>query len=76
LYALSEIDALMSKVYFNCFLIILLFRYGRFRPWHCPLARKYDGWQITWWHYAQEAVLSDVRKKLKKTSWKYFGDRL
>ncbi|CAJ2666738.1 unnamed protein product [Trifolium pratense] len=51
-------------------------RYGRFRPWHCPLPQKYEGWQITWWHYAQEAVLSDVRKKLKKTSWKYFGDRL
>ncbi|XP_058779187.1 uncharacterized protein LOC131653133 isoform X2 [Vicia villosa] len=51
-------------------------KYGRFRPWHCPLPTKNKGWQITWWHYAQEAVLSDVRKKLKKTSWKYFGDRL
>lgn len=51
-------------------------KYGRFRPWHCPLPRKCEGWQIFWWHYAQESVLSDVRKKLKKTSWRYLGDRL
>ncbi|KAF1899682.1 hypothetical protein Lal_00019812 [Lupinus albus] len=51
-------------------------KYGRFRPWHCPLPRKFEGWQILWWHYAQESVLSDVRKKLKKTSWRYLGVRL
>ncbi|CAJ1938488.1 unnamed protein product [Sphenostylis stenocarpa] len=32
--------------------------------------------EIFWWHYAQQSVLSDVRRKLKKTSWRYFGDRL
>ncbi|KAK8472891.1 hypothetical protein PHAVU_002G234304 [Phaseolus vulgaris] len=51
-------------------------KYGRFRPWHCLLPRKCEGWQIFWWHYAQQSVLSDVRRKLKKTSWRYFGDRL
>ncbi|KAG4977288.1 hypothetical protein JHK84_036989 [Glycine max] len=51
-------------------------KYGRFRPWHCLLPRKCEGWQIFWWHYAQESVLSDVRRKLKKTSWRYLGDRL
>ncbi|XP_061363844.1 uncharacterized protein LOC133307357 isoform X2 [Gastrolobium bilobum] len=51
-------------------------KYGCFRPWHCPTSRKFDRWQIFWWHYAQESVLSDVRKKLKKTSWRYLGDRL
>ncbi|TKY59210.1 putative vacuolar protein sorting-associated protein 13A [Spatholobus suberectus] len=51
-------------------------KYGRFRPWNCLLPRKCEGWQIYWWHYAQESVLSDVRKKLKKTSWRYLGDRL
>lgn len=50
-------------------------KYGRFRPWHCLLPRKCEGWQIFWWHYAQESVLSDVRRKLKKTSWRYLGDR-
>ncbi|KAL9329387.1 hypothetical protein ACSQ67_004390 [Phaseolus vulgaris] len=51
-------------------------KYGRFRPWHCLLPRKCEGWQIFWWHYAQQSVLSDVRRKLKKTSWRYFGDGL
>ncbi|XP_027357140.1 uncharacterized protein LOC113866515 [Abrus precatorius] len=51
-------------------------KYGRFRPWHCLLPRKCEGWQIIWWHYAQESVLSDVRRKLKKTSWRFLGDRL
>lgn len=51
-------------------------KYGRFRPWHCPLPRKFEGWQILWWHYAQESVLLDVRKKLKRTSWRYLGERL
>ncbi|KAK7315042.1 hypothetical protein VNO77_33574 [Canavalia gladiata] len=51
-------------------------KFGRFRPWHCLLPRKCEGWQIIWWHYAQESVLSDVRRKLKKTSWRYLGDRL
>ncbi|KAF3943895.1 hypothetical protein CMV_029587, partial [Castanea mollissima] len=51
-------------------------RYGRYRPWCSPLSRKLHGWQILWWHYAQESVLSDVRNKLKKTSWRYLGQRL
>lgn len=51
-------------------------RYGRYRPWNSPLAKKLKGWQYVWWHYAQESVLSDVHKKLKKTSWRYLGQRL
>lgn len=51
-------------------------KYGRFRPWHCPLLAKCEGWQILWWRYAKDSILSDIRKKLKKTSWKYFGYRL
>ncbi|XP_017978357.1 PREDICTED: putative vacuolar protein sorting-associated protein 13B isoform X6 [Theobroma cacao] len=51
-------------------------KYGRYRPWYCPLSRKEDGWQKLWWHYAQESILSDVREKLKKTSWRYLGQRL
>ncbi|KAK8498349.1 hypothetical protein V6N12_032902 [Hibiscus sabdariffa] len=51
-------------------------KYGRYRPWSCPLSRKEDGWQRLWWRYAQDSILSDVREKLKKTSWRYFGQRL
>ncbi|XP_050228405.1 uncharacterized protein LOC126677693 isoform X2 [Mercurialis annua] len=51
-------------------------RYGCYRPWGHSLSRKHNNWQITWWRYAQESVLSDVRKKLKKTSWRYLGERL
>ncbi|KAG4203337.1 hypothetical protein ERO13_A05G394600v2 [Gossypium hirsutum] len=51
-------------------------KYGRYRPWSSPLSRKEDGWQRLWWHYAQESILSDVREKLKKTSWRYLGQRL
>ncbi|XP_031475875.1 uncharacterized protein LOC116247732 isoform X3 [Nymphaea colorata] len=51
-------------------------KYGRYRPWHNPLLKKLSGWQITWWHYAQNAVLSDVRKKLRKNSWHTFGQRI
>ncbi|KAL3830664.1 hypothetical protein ACJIZ3_019466 [Penstemon smallii] len=51
-------------------------KYGRYRPWRSPLGEKLDGWQIAWWHYAQKSVLSDVQRRLKKTSWKYFGERL
>ncbi|KAF2317618.1 hypothetical protein GH714_025698 [Hevea brasiliensis] len=51
-------------------------KYGRYRPWGHSLARKHSGWQVLWWHYAQESILSDVRRKLKKTSWRYLGQRL
>ncbi|XP_050382411.1 uncharacterized protein LOC126799284 isoform X2 [Argentina anserina] len=51
-------------------------KYGRYRPWSSPLSRKVKGWKMLWWHYAQESVLSDVRKRLKKTSWRHFGQRL
>ncbi|XP_052202477.1 uncharacterized protein LOC127808127 isoform X2 [Diospyros lotus] len=50
-------------------------KYGRFRPWNNPLSIE-KGWQTRWWQYAQQSILSDVRKKLKKTSWKYLGERL
>ncbi|KAH6771059.1 hypothetical protein C2S52_015862 [Perilla frutescens var. hirtella] len=50
--------------------------YGRYRPWWSPLGEKLTGWQKAWWHYAQESVLSDVRRRLRRTSWKYFGERL
>ncbi|CDP16882.1 unnamed protein product [Coffea canephora] len=51
-------------------------KYGRYRPWWSPLGEKHKGWQIAWWHYAQESVLSDVRKQLRRTSWKYLGERM
>lgn len=47
-----------------------VFRYGRYRPWGIPISKRPLGWQIQWWHYAQNSVLSDVRKRMKKTSWK------
>ncbi|XP_057965676.1 uncharacterized protein LOC131156193 isoform X2 [Malania oleifera] len=50
-------------------------KYGRYRP-SCSPSSGIRGWQILWWHYAQESVLSDVRKKLKRTSWRYCGQRL
>ncbi|KAL7589773.1 hypothetical protein Lser_V15G35826 [Lactuca serriola] len=51
-------------------------KYGRYRPWGIPISDRPLGWQIQWWHYAQNSVLSDVRKRMKKTSWKYLGERL
>lgn len=51
-------------------------KYGRYRPWGIPISERPLGWQIQWWHYAQHSVLSDVRKRMKKTSWKYLGERL
>ncbi|XP_058197048.1 uncharacterized protein LOC131313017 isoform X3 [Rhododendron vialii] len=51
-------------------------KYGRYRPWNYPLSSKCQGWQTAWWHYAQQSILSDVRKSLKRTSWKYLGERL
>ncbi|XP_073129939.1 intermembrane lipid transfer protein VPS13 isoform X2 [Henckelia pumila] len=51
-------------------------KYGRYRPWWFPLEKRLEGWQRAWWWYSQESVLSDIRKKLRKTSWKYFGERL
>ncbi|KAK3033801.1 hypothetical protein RJ639_034372 [Escallonia herrerae] len=50
--------------------------YGRYRPPWSPLSKRLKGWQTMWWHYAQHSVLSDVRKSLRKTSWKYLGERL
>ncbi|KAL7090722.1 hypothetical protein ACP275_12G059000 [Erythranthe tilingii] len=51
-------------------------KYGRYRPWWSPIGKRLKGWQKLWWHYAQKSVLSDVRKSLRKTSWKYLGERL
>ncbi|CAK9158557.1 unnamed protein product, partial [Ilex paraguariensis] len=50
--------------------------YGRYRPWWSPLSKKQKGWQTAWWRYAQQCILSDVHKRLKKTSWTYLGERL
>ncbi|KAK1305597.1 hypothetical protein QJS10_CPA10g00685 [Acorus calamus] len=51
-------------------------RYGRYRPCRSTLTMKLDGWQKRWWRYAQESVLADVRRKLKRTSWSYLGQRM
>ncbi|XP_068635600.1 intermembrane lipid transfer protein VPS13 isoform X2 [Aristolochia californica] len=51
-------------------------KYARYRPWKHPLSSKVRGWERIWWHYAQESVLSDVRRKLWKTSWSKFGQRI
>ncbi|CAA7410692.1 unnamed protein product [Spirodela intermedia] len=50
--------------------------YGRYRPDHTSLSWKVDGWQILWWHYAQQSVLADVRRRLRKTSWSSLGRRM
>ncbi|MFS8005994.1 putative vacuolar protein sorting-associated protein [Helianthus anomalus] len=71
-------DQLQQILYLYDYLCICRLRekYGRFRPWESPLSERPTGWQIKWWHYAQHSVLSDVRKRLKKTSWKYLGERV
>ncbi|XP_021760935.1 LOW QUALITY PROTEIN: uncharacterized protein LOC110725772 [Chenopodium quinoa] len=51
-------------------------KYGRYRPWDCPLSKKVKGWQKVWWRYAKESVIFDVRKRRKKTSWWYLGQKL
>lgn len=52
-------------------------KYGRFRPWtRSLLDRTGVGWQRMWWQYAINAVLADVRRKLRHTSWVYFGSRM
>uniref|UniRef100_A0A7N0U003 Vacuolar protein sorting-associated protein 13 VPS13 adaptor binding domain-containing protein n=1 Tax=Kalanchoe fedtschenkoi TaxID=63787 RepID=A0A7N0U003_KALFE len=51
-------------------------KYGRYRPWSCPISRKFKGWQMAWWKYAIVSILSDVRKKFKKTSWRYAAKRM
>ncbi|KAF6145936.1 hypothetical protein GIB67_007955, partial [Kingdonia uniflora] len=51
-------------------------KYGRYRPWCNLMSRKLGGWQRMWWHYAQESVLSDVRRQLRKSSWRYLGWRI
>ncbi|PIA43479.1 hypothetical protein AQUCO_01900106v1 [Aquilegia coerulea] len=51
-------------------------KYGRFRPCASTLCMKSKGWQKKWWQYAQKSVLSDIRKRLKKTSWSSLGSRI
>ncbi|KAF5205729.1 putative vacuolar protein sorting-associated protein, partial [Thalictrum thalictroides] len=51
-------------------------KYGRFRPCASTLCMKSEGWQKKWWQYAQKSVLSDIRKRLKKTSWSSLGSRI
>ncbi|EFJ34124.1 hypothetical protein SELMODRAFT_439148 [Selaginella moellendorffii] len=53
-------------------------RYGRFRP-HVGLSteeRSSCHWQHLWWKYAINAVLADVRKRLRRSSWRYLAWRL
>lgn len=53
-------------------------KYGRFRPavGQHGFNRKEDGWKKVWWHYAVKAVLVDVCKNLRRTSWSYLGWRM
>ncbi|XP_048591068.1 uncharacterized protein LOC106348493 isoform X1 [Brassica napus] len=51
-------------------------RYGRYRPCSSSLSRKPPGWQRLWWRYAQKSIISEVRKKLWKTSWRFLGQRM
>uniref|UniRef100_A0A0Q3SS11 Uncharacterized protein n=1 Tax=Setaria italica TaxID=4555 RepID=A0A0Q3SS11_SETIT len=51
-------------------------KYGRYRPSQSSLSKRHKGWQRRWWQYAQNSVLADVRRRLKKTSWRYFKQRL
>ncbi|OEL27452.1 putative vacuolar protein sorting-associated protein 13A [Dichanthelium oligosanthes] len=51
-------------------------KYGRYRPSQISLSKRGKGWQRMWWHYAQNSVLADVRRRLKKTSWRYLRERL
>ncbi|KAL6659540.1 hypothetical protein ACP70R_003580 [Stipagrostis hirtigluma subsp. patula] len=51
-------------------------KYGRYRPSQSSLSKRRKGWQRMWWQYAQRSVLADVRKRLRKTSWSYLGQRL
>nr|XP_043636090.1 uncharacterized protein LOC122607220 [Erigeron canadensis] len=71
-------DQLQQILYLYDYLCICRLRekYGRYRPWGSPLSMRPVGWQIQWWHFAQQSVISDVRKRLKRTSWKYLGERI
>ncbi|XP_020114833.1 putative vacuolar protein sorting-associated protein 13A [Ananas comosus] len=51
-------------------------KYGRYRPSQSSLSKKVEGWQILWWHYAQQAILADVRQRLRRISWSNLGQRL
>ncbi|GLT57665.1 hypothetical protein SLA2020_306220 [Shorea laevis] len=81
---LNSLVMALSEVHLRQILILLDYlstsqlreRYGRYRPLSSPLSRKEDGWQRLWWCYAQESIISDVHKKLKKSSWRYLGQRL
>ncbi|AQK78313.1 pleckstrin homology (PH) domain-containing protein, partial [Zea mays] len=51
-------------------------KYGRYRPSQSSLSKRCKGWYRMWWQYAQNSVLADVRRRLKKTSWRYLKQRL
>ncbi|PNT66537.1 hypothetical protein BRADI_3g13757v3 [Brachypodium distachyon] len=51
-------------------------KYGRYRPPQSFLSKRHKGWRIRWWHYAQDSIIADVRKRLRKTSWRFLGQRL
>ncbi|XP_077218039.1 vacuolar protein sorting-associated protein, putative (DUF1162) isoform X2 [Tasmannia lanceolata] len=81
---LTELVVLLNEIQLQQILLlsdylctcVLREKYGRYWPWHNPLSRKLDGWQKMWWHYAQESILSEVRRKLRKTSWSNLGKRI
>uniref|UniRef100_A0ACD5WZJ8 Uncharacterized protein n=1 Tax=Avena sativa TaxID=4498 RepID=A0ACD5WZJ8_AVESA len=51
-------------------------KYGRYRPPESFLSKRPKGWQIKWWQYAQNSIMADVCRRLKKTSWRFLGQRL
>ncbi|XP_071697656.1 intermembrane lipid transfer protein VPS13 [Rutidosis leptorrhynchoides] len=71
-------DQLQQILYLSDYLCTCRLRekYGRYRPRGSPLSERPVGWQIQWWHYAQQSVLADVQKRLKRTSWRYLGEQI
>uniref|UniRef100_A0A453S1V1 Chorein N-terminal domain-containing protein n=2 Tax=Triticinae TaxID=1648030 RepID=A0A453S1V1_AEGTS len=51
-------------------------KYGRYRPPESFLSKRHKGWQIMWWQYAKDSIMADVKRRLKKTSWRFLGKRL
>ncbi|KAI4303707.1 hypothetical protein MLD38_039306 [Melastoma candidum] len=51
-------------------------KYGSHRPSLKSLSGNARNMAKIMWNYAQESVLSDVRRKLRKKSWRYFGQQL
>lgn len=53
-------------------------KYGRLRPavGQPGYDRRESGWQKVWWHYAVQAVLVDVHRKVRRNSWSYLEWRM